>query len=126
MSRIRSKDTGPELAVRASLRRLGVGYRVHVKGLPGTPDVVMAGRRTAVFVHGCFWHGHAAHPRPAPKTRTEFWVNKIAANKARDARNRAELESAGWRVLVVWECWTKDPAALDGLLSALLGLDPKP
>ena len=105
MRRVKGRDTGPERAVRRMLRAAGIGYRLGGQGLPGRPDVVMKGRRTAVFVHGCFWHGHDC-PRGArkPKANADYWLAKIARNRARDDRAVAELEAAGWRVLIVWEC----------------------
>ncbi|WP_307366003.1 very short patch repair endonuclease [Brevundimonas sp. SORGH_AS_0993] len=110
MRRVKGRDTSPELAVRALLRAAGIGYRLGGCGLPGRPDVVMKGRRTALFVHGCFWHGHDC-PRGArqPKTNADYWIAKIERNRARDARNAADLTQAGWRVLIVWECALRDP-----------------
>ena len=110
MRRVKGRDTGPERAVRRILRAAGIGYRLGGQGLPGRPDVVMKGRRTAVFVHGCFWHGHDC-PRGArkPKANADYWLAKIARNRARDDRAVAELEAAGWRVLIVWECEMRAP-----------------
>lgn len=104
----RSKDTGPELVVRAALREAGLtGYRLHWKKAPGHPDVCFPGRRVAIFVHGCFWH-RCPHCAPSrPKTHPEFWEQKFARNRARDARDCARLVSAGWTVVVVWECRLK-------------------
>ena len=105
MSRIRGKDTGPEIAFRKALRARGIGYRLHAKDLSGRPDVVMRGRRIAIFVHGCFWHRHpGCASAGTPRTRTDFWNAKFAANEARDRRNIEALRSAGWRAEVVWEC----------------------
>lgn len=105
MRRVKGRDTGPERAVRRILRASGIGYRLGGQGLPGRPDVVMKGRRTALFVHGCFWHGHDC-PRGArkPKANADYWLAKIARNRARDDRVVAELRASGWRVLIVWEC----------------------
>ena len=110
MRRVKGRDTGPELAVRRILRAAGIGYRLGGGGLPGKPDLVMKGRRTAVFVHGCFWHGHDC-PRGArqPKANAAYWTAKIDRNRARDAAARAALEAAGWRVVTVWECGMKAP-----------------
>lgn len=110
MRRVKGRDTGPERAVRGILRAAGIGYRLGGQGLPGRPDVVMKGRRTALFVHGCFWHGHDC-PRGArkPKANADYWLAKIARNRARDDRAVAELEAAGWRVLIVWECEMRAP-----------------
>lgn len=103
MSRIRSRDTKPEMVVRRWLWRQGFRYRLCVKSLPGRPDIVMRKWRTVVFVNGCFWHGHdCCKHRPA--TNARFWHDKIERNRARDARNQALLQAAGWHVLVVWEC----------------------
>ncbi len=105
MSRIRGKDTGPEIAVRSSLHRLGFRFRLHVNDLPGRPDIVLPKYRTVIFVHGCFWHRHkGCRFAYTPKTRTAFWTAKFAENVARDALNRQSLEGLGWRVLVIWEC----------------------
>ncbi|WP_255341784.1 very short patch repair endonuclease [Jiella marina] len=107
MSRVRGKNTKPELYVRRLLHGMGYRYRLHRRDLPGNPDIVFGKRRKAIFVHGCFWH---RHPDPGcrltrtPKSRLEFWEPKFAANVARDARHQAALEAMGWKVLVVWEC----------------------
>ncbi len=118
MRRVKGRDTGPELAVRRILRAAGIGYRLGGQGLPGRPDVVMKGRRTAVFVHGCFWHGHDC-PRGArkPKANADYWLAKIARNRARDDRAVAELEAAGWRVLIVWECEMRAPDFAERLVA---------
>ena len=105
MARVRSKDTKPEKTVRSFLHRRGFRYRLHDRRLPGAPDLVFPSRRTVVFVHGCFWHGHESCRRATmPSTRAEFWRRKILGNRYRDARQRQTLEASGWRVLVVWEC----------------------
>ncbi|MBX3397095.1 MAG: DNA mismatch endonuclease Vsr [Gemmataceae bacterium] len=104
LSRIRGKDTAPELAVRRILFSLGYRYRLHVKALPGRPDLVFPARRKVIFVHGCFWHGHACLGGKLPGTRTDFWAAKIDGNRRRDRRNRAALRRLGWESLVVWEC----------------------
>jgi DNA mismatch endonuclease (patch repair protein) len=122
MRRVKGRDTSPELAVRRALRAAGVGYRLGGAGLPGRPDLVMKGRRTAVFVHGCFWHGHDC-PRGArqPKANAAYWTAKIARNVARDARTSAELLDAGWRVVTVWECGLKAGDAAERIVSAAIG-----
>lgn len=109
MSRVRGKDTKPEMAVRRMLHRDGYRYRLHRRDLPGTPDLVFPSRRVALFVHGCFWHRHE-HCRRAstPKTRVAFWENKFRRNVERDRINLNRLEQQGWRVIVVWECETTD------------------
>lgn len=107
MSGIRGKNTKPELAVRKALHRLGFRYRLHDRSLPGKPDLVFPKYRAVIFVHGCFWHGHDCHLFKWPKTRQEFWRNKIEKNRLNDARAIAELEGQGWRVGVIWECALK-------------------
>jgi DNA mismatch endonuclease (patch repair protein) len=121
MARVKGKNTTPELKVRKALTALGARYRLNRKDLPGTPDIVMPGRRLAIFVHGCFWHGHDC-PRGSrvPKANREYWTAKVARNVARDQRTAAELTAAGWRVETIWECDLKDAAALTARLSRLL------
>jgi DNA mismatch endonuclease (patch repair protein) len=104
MSRIRSRDTKPELIVRRYLHGLGLRYRLHAKDLPGHPDIVMPKYGVVVFVEGCFWHGHACQKGRVPGTNSTFWAIKVATNQARDKRNQRALRQAGWRVLRVWEC----------------------
>ena len=103
MSRIRGRDTKPELVVRRWLWRQGYRYRLYVKALPGRPDIVMRKWRTVIFVNGCFWHGHDCQ-RHKPQTNAGFWQDKITRNRERDARNMALLQAAGWNVIVIWEC----------------------
>lgn len=105
MSRVRCKDTKPEMLVRRLVHGAGYRYRLHVSGLPGRPDLVFASRKKVIFIHGCFWHSHAncQHVR-VPKSRTEFWLTKLRTNKDRDARNMKMLAETGWEVLVLWEC----------------------
>jgi DNA mismatch endonuclease (patch repair protein) len=112
MQSVKTKDTGPERAVRRALFAAGYRYRLHLKDLPGSPDIVLAGRRKVIFVHGCFWHGHGCTKGRAPKSRTEYWGPKIEANRSRDERNVRELEAHGWKVLVLWQCEVADMAAL--------------
>jgi DNA mismatch endonuclease (patch repair protein) len=113
MRRVKGSGTGPELAVRKLVWSLGGRYRLNRADLPGKPDIVLPGRRLAVFVHGCFWHGHDC-PRGArvPKTNREYWTAKIARNRERDAKSQSALEAAGWRVEVVWECALRDQQSL--------------
>ena len=119
MRRVRGRDTGPELVVRRALRRLGVGYRLGGWGLPGRPDVVMPGRRLAIFVHGCFWHGHdCRRGARAPKANAVYWAAKIARNRARDEAALGALTALGWRAEVIWECEVK--ADLQARLERLL------
>ena len=104
MSLVRAKDTQPELILRRYLHKAGYRYRLHVKSLPGKPDLVFPRRKAALFVNGCFWHGHQCHRFSWPRTRETFWRNKILGNKERDRRNQQDLIRAGWRVGVVWGC----------------------
>ena len=123
MRRVKGRDTTPEMIVRRALTRLGARYRLHRKDLPGSPDVVLPGRRLALFVHGCFWHGHdCARGARTPKQNRDYWTAKVARNRARDAANRAALAASGWRVETLWECELKDAAALDARLADLLSL----
>jgi DNA mismatch endonuclease (patch repair protein) len=114
MRRVKGAGTTPELALRRLIWRLGGRYRLNRKDLPGKPDIVLPGRRLAIFVHGCFWHGHDC-PRGArvPKANRDYWVAKVARNRDRDARAREALSALGWRVETVWECEMKDAAALE-------------
>jgi DNA mismatch endonuclease, patch repair protein len=109
MSRIRGRDTKPEMLLRRGLHARGIRFRLHRKDLPGRPDLVFPSRRAAIFVHGCFWHGHGCAMFKLPETRTEFWAAKIKGNQERDARALQELPAAGWRTLVVWECDLRGP-----------------
>jgi DNA mismatch endonuclease (patch repair protein) len=125
MRRVKGRDTGPELIVRRALTRLGARYRLHRKDLPGQPDVVLPGRRLALFVHGCFWHGHdCARGAQVPKQNRDYWLAKVRRNRERDARNQAALEADGWRVETIWECELKDAAALEARLRRLLTSAP--
>jgi DNA mismatch endonuclease (patch repair protein) len=123
MRRVKGRDTGPEMKVRRLLTRLGARYRLHRADLPGRPDIVLPGRRLAILVHGCFWHGHDC-PRGGrvPQARRDYWTAKVAGNRARDARNLSALAGDGWRVETVWECELKARAlpALEARLTALL------
>jgi len=104
MSRIRGADTRLEVLVRKGLHARGFRYRLGGAGLPGRPDIVLPRYRTVVFVHGCFWHGHDCPLYRLPKTRPEFWADKIGKNRARDARVICELETLGWKSTIIWEC----------------------
>ncbi|MEQ8406419.1 MAG: very short patch repair endonuclease [Oceanicaulis sp.] len=122
MARVKGKDTKPELKVRRLAHALGYRFRLHRKDLPGTPDLAFPGRRKVIFVHGCFWHGHAcARGARKPKTRADYWAAKIARNRARDAAAQAALSELGWDALVLWECELKDVDALAGRLRRFLG-----
>ncbi|WP_245156833.1 very short patch repair endonuclease [Lysobacter arenosi] len=112
MRAIRARDTKPELAVRKILHRLGFRFRLHVRALPGTPDIVFPKHKAVILVHGCFWHGHRCHMFKVPGTRTDFWLSKISANQKRDRAALLALAAAGWRVLTIWECALKGPTRL--------------
>jgi DNA mismatch endonuclease, patch repair protein len=121
MSRIKSKDTKPELAVRRFLHARGFRYALHRRDLPGTPDIVLPKYRTVVFVHGCLWHGHIPCAKYLPpRTRREYWIPKIRANRLRDALQRRDLRRLGWRVIVVWECQAREDRLLSARLRRLL------
>jgi DNA mismatch endonuclease, patch repair protein len=110
MSRIRSRNTGPELFVRRELYRLGIRFRIHRKDIPGVPDIAIIGLKVAIFVHGCFWHRHAnCKFAYMPRTRQAIWSEKLSRNRTRDLRVRQELLSQGWRVAEVWECAIRSP-----------------
>ncbi|WP_454859354.1 very short patch repair endonuclease [Rhizobium binxianense] len=124
MRRIRSKDTKPELLVRRMVYAMGYRYRVHRKDLAGKPDLAFIGKRKAIFVHGCFWHGHEAvecRDGRAPKSNEWYWNPKLARNKARDLAHQETLHAAGWDVLTIWDCETKDEEALRQRLADFLG-----
>ena len=121
MRRVKGRDTKPELIVRKALTRLGARYRLHRKDLPGAPDVVMPGRKLAIFVHGCFWHGHdCARGARVPKANRDYWLGKVGRNRERDARHLEALTTMGWRVETIWECDLKDRTALEARLRTLL------
>ena len=121
MRRVKGANTTPELKVRRALTKLGARFRLHRKDLPGAPDIVLPGRRLALFVHGCFWHGHdCARGGREPKANADYWRAKIGRNRARDAANLQRLADLGWRAETIWECELKDAAALDARLKALL------
>lgn len=117
MSLIKSRDTKPELIVRHYLYSRGYRYRKNVKGLPGTPDIVLLKYRTVIFVHGCFWHGHEADGH-LPQSNRPFWEQKIKRNKERDARVKEQLRNSGWKVMTIWECQLK-PANRQNTLLAM-------
>jgi DNA mismatch endonuclease (patch repair protein) len=120
MSRIRSTNTKPELLVRKFLHAQGFRYKLHDKTLPGKPDLVLPKYKTVIFIHGCFWHGHNnCRYFVVPKTRTDWWVNKINANSSNDAKAVKALKKEGWKIITVWECNLK-PAKLEKTLSVLL------
>lgn len=123
MRAIRSKDMKPEVAVRSLAHAMGYRFRLHRKDLPGKPDLVFPRHRAVVFVHGCFWH---QHPSPSckdarlPKSNADYWMPKLERNQERDAEHETALKAKGWRVLVIWECQTKDKSALRQTLQAFL------
>ena len=121
MRAIRSGDTGPEMIVRRMVFRLGYRYRVHVRSLAGTPDLVFVSRRKVICVHGCFWHLHTCRDGRVPSSRTEYWSPKLAANRRRDAKSRRWLRNHGWDVLVVWECQLANQVRLERRLRTFLG-----
>jgi DNA mismatch endonuclease (patch repair protein) len=127
MRAVKSRDTRPELAVRAMLRGIAPGYRLHRGDLPGKPDIVYGRRKLAIFVHGCFWHGHdCARGARMPKANAEYWRAKIARNRARDENTLATYATMGWRALVIFECELKDRAALAARLAEALREDVPP
>lgn len=121
MSRIRNKNSRPEMIVRSLVHRMGFRFRLHTSKLPGKPDLVLVRHRKVVFVHGCFWHMHACkYGRVKPKTNADFWENKRLSNVTRDKSNIRKLKKQGWQVLVVWECWTKDLEMLQPKITSFL------
>ena len=112
MSRIRAKDTTPELVVRRELHRRGYRFRLHDRRLPGKPDIVLPKFRVAIQVRGCFWHQHSCHDGHIPKSHLGYWVDKLKGNKARDAKNDRRLRALGWRLIIVWECQYRNRTAL--------------
>ena len=118
MSKIRGRNTRPELRVRKTAHRLGLRFRLHRKDLPGTPDLVFPASRKAVFVHGCFWHSHGGCKYAyKPKSNVAFWKDKLQKNLNRDIRATRELKALGWDVIVIWECETRDDDRLVGILN---------
>lgn len=122
MSRVRSKNTGPELLLRQLVWSLGYRYRLHLRNLPGRPDIVFPRRKKVIFVHGCFWHRHnCPGGQQMPKTRPEFWGPKLSRNAERDQEVEAALREKGWSILVVWSCQVKDTIQLKSSLRVFLG-----
>lgn len=127
MSRIRGKDTAPELYVRRVAHAQGLRFRLHREGLPGRPDLVFPGKGIALFIHGCFWHRHSGCPKAStPATNVAQWNVKFDKNVDRDRRVTAELEALGWRVVVIWECETKDPDVIAQILQEQVIDHPAP
>jgi DNA mismatch endonuclease (patch repair protein) len=122
MSRIRSKDTKPEMLVRKALHRLGFRFRLHIRDLPGSPDIVLPKHRVIIQVKGCFWHGHTCRDGRLPKSNRGYWVPKLLRNKERDISNERKLRRLGWSVHALWECriCALSPEGLDEVLTSLL------
>ncbi|MGH7813161.1 MAG: very short patch repair endonuclease [Candidatus Binataceae bacterium] len=126
MRAVRSRDTMPERRIRSLIHRLGFRFRLYQSNLPGKPDLVFPARRKAIFVHGCFWHGHrCARGSRVPKTNRSYWLEKIGRNRARDRRARDSLRRIGWKALVVWECALRNRANTEKRLRAFLGRTPR-
>lgn len=126
MAGVRSQDTRPEMTVRKLVHGMGFRYRLHSRSLPGCPDLVFAGRRKVIFVHGCFWHRHTAKScklARLPKSRLEFWVPKLEGNRNRDRKIKLELHNGGWGILVIWECQLKNLASLSRRVRSFLEHD---
>lgn len=122
MGRVRGKDTKPEMAVRRLVHGMGFRYRLHSGKLPGRPDLVFAGLKSVIFVHGCFWHRHPGCARcRMPKSRLEYWEPKLEENRNRDLRNQRKLRKEGWRVMVIWECQLADPDRVKRRILRYLG-----
>jgi len=121
MSRVRAKDTAPEMVVRRLVHGMGFRYRLHVRELPGNPDMVFASRGKILFMHGCFWHRHSGCRNARwPKSNLEFWQRKLNGNRARDLANRRRLRNLGWEILVIWECQLKNPQKIAEKINVFL------
>ena len=120
MRSVKQANTGPEIAVRKLLHASGHRYRLHARELPGRPDIVFRPKKKAIFVHGCFWHGHNCAKGRPPKSKRRYWGPKLLQNKKRDRRNAASLRALGWSVLVVWQCETRNISRLSERLSAFV------
>jgi DNA mismatch endonuclease (patch repair protein) len=121
MSRIRGRDTKPEKAIRSQLHRLGYRFRLHRNDLPGRPDIVLPKYRTVLFVHGCFWHQHNECKRATvPKSNEQYWIPKLKRNVSRFQQAKVALKDAGWKVVVIWECETKDLFKLEEYIDSVL------
>jgi DNA mismatch endonuclease (patch repair protein) len=122
MRRVKGRDTSPEVKVRKLLTAMGLRYRLHRRDLPGAPDIVLGPRKLAIFVHGCFWHGHdCVRGARVPKQNRDYWTSKVGRNRARDERTQEALRAKGWTSLIIWECELKDQAALRRKLASQLG-----
>lgn len=120
MRSVGTRNTGPELTVRRMLHAAGYRFRLHRRDLPGRPDIVLARHRTAIFVHGCYWHAHGCSKGQPPKSKLDYWQPKLDANVSRDRLNVEKLEQLGWRVMVIWQCELKDIEALGKRLATEL------
>ena len=120
MQAVKSKNTGPELAVRRLAHRMGYRFRLHRKDLPGKPDLVFSSRRKVIFVHGCFWHAHGCKCARVPKSNVDYWKPKLERNQERDSMQQYRLHERGWEVLVIWECETGNCDALSVRIKAFL------
>ncbi|VVC75003.1 Very short patch repair protein [Aquicella siphonis] len=120
MALVKSKNTKPEMLVRRLVHRMGYRYRLHKSDLPGKPDLVFVSRKKIIFVNGCFWHGHNCHLGRIPKSRIEFWTNKITGNINRDNKNIEKLRTLGWSILLLWECELKNREYLTHIVSDFL------
>jgi DNA mismatch endonuclease (patch repair protein) len=125
MRRIRKKDTRPEMTVRKVLHGLGYRYRLHDASLPGTPDLVFRSRRKAILVHGCFWHQHGCALTRLPKSNLDYWLPKLKRNQQRDKVTRSAMRRDGWKILVVWECQSRNQAITKRLVDFLEGRSKK-
>ena len=121
MQSVKSENTGPELAVRRLLHGMGYRYRLHRRDLPGRPDIAFVSRRKAIFVHGCFWHGHGCSKGRLPKSRLDYWQPKVDKNRERDRTKEEQLKSLGWSVMTIWQCETRDLEALAARLQDFVG-----
>lgn len=122
MSRVSGRNTKPEIIVRKIIHRMGYRFRLHERKLPGKPDIVLPKHKKIILIHGCFWHGHHGCKRSKrPESNADFWNKKIDGNITRDEINRTELEKLGWKVLIVWDCQTRDLETLKNILAGFLG-----
>ena len=124
MRQVRSRGTQPEIVVRSIVRRMGIRYRSCARYLPGKPDLVMAGLRKAILVHGCFWHGHHCEAGNLPKSNRSYWKNKQAKNSLRDVQNARALRARGWKLMVIWECEVRGTERLQTKLQRFVSLKP--
>lgn len=125
MSKVKNRNTTPELTVRRALHRMGYRFRLHRKDLPGHPDIILPKHKKVIFVHGCFWHGHNCPRGKRPATNQEFWNKKIDRNIERDIQAQAALAAIGWDILVLWDCQVKKAALLQTILSEFMNKGPQ-